>query len=385
MVLTSISDIERLDRDAQAALEWAPVPLGSILRTHAYSFRNWRFDITPENAEWLYERSAAAYSCEWRDTDSSVNALIAEGSRNAGLSDTNALMNAKIGEYAASHAAASGDPVFTILDIGAGVGGTSRAVLERLAGLGMGLGIELMLLEPSEKRMAEAEQAAKGAVMGTPLENDFLVRAVLGPVSAVGTLNAGSASMIVTNAAIHHESFNAHLPLIRRALADDGVFISGDWHESNYEHPARVYWIYHILHDPYDERRTEGVAQFALGRMMPFIGPEHPGLAEFRKLFGLETKDLLMAYDNHTESERRAAVGSIRYWAELGKKFVELGKKCPEHLLQCHERVSKRMEALKNAGFVFDDECRSKYVEVIKDRGFGELAAVMVAKKSIKR
>jgi hypothetical protein len=39
--LTKISEIEQLIAEAQSLLEPAPVPLGSILRTHAYSYPNW--------------------------------------------------------------------------------------------------------------------------------------------------------------------------------------------------------------------------------------------------------------------------------------------------------------------------------------------------------
>jgi hypothetical protein len=163
--------------------------------------------------------------------------------------------------------------------------------------------------------------------------------------------------------------------------------VSGDWHESNYEHPAKVYWLYHMLQNPHDEEKVKAIMDFVLGgdAEKTRFWEEHDWLVSFSRLFQLDEPDILGAFNGLTESERRANAGSIRYWHEMGKKFAEEGKKCPELLLQCHERVSKRIENLTNAGFVFDADCRSKYTEVIRDRGFGELGAVMVAKKGLAR
>ncbi len=382
---SSISDIERLIRDAQAVLDWAPVPLGSILRTHAYSYRNWGICLTQDNAEWARAESKSAFSVEWAESGASLNSLIGEAAEKAGLADTNALMNAKIGEYAAAYATPE---ELCVVDIGAGAGGTSAAVVRALSGLPPSRRpsrVILSMIEPSAKRLEVAEAAVMDAAEGTWMERRIELLLEQGTVERLSSIPCGFADMVVSNAAIHHESFNDHLPQILRVLRDGAPFISGDWHESNYEHPARAYWIYYLLQNPHDEAMAEHVMEFTLGKEGPPWLPERKELSEFRALFRLDSEDVNSAFWGHTESERRADMGSQRYWLEMGKKFSECRKKCPELLLQCHERVSKRTEALMNAGFIFDDESRRRYHEALNGRGFGELAAVMVPKRPLAR
>ncbi|HSB47785.1 MAG TPA: methyltransferase domain-containing protein [Candidatus Bilamarchaeum sp.] len=377
-MLTKISEIEQLNADAQGLLDWAPVRLGSLLRTHAYSYPNWGITIAPENIDWLVSESKKAFSVEWADTDGSMNHMIAEASEKAGLADTNALMNAKIGQYASEVLIERFDGP-SVLDIGAGAGDTSLAFLDTDRD-SEAQTRNLVLLEPSAKRLETAEGRIRSFIRGTSYEGSLNLRLVHGSVDKLADFDDDSFDIIISNAAIHHESFNPHLAQIRRVLFPGMPFISGDWHESNYEHPARVYWIYYLLQNPHDEETAKAVTDFVLGGRGPLL-TERKALGEFRERFSLSLMDLYDAYKGHTESERRADVGSMKYWLELGKRFSEEGKKCPEFLLQCHERVSKRVENLTNAGFVFDAESRSKYAEVIRERGFGELGAVMVAKK----
>jgi SAM-dependent methyltransferase len=383
-LLTKVSEIEQLNADAQGLLDWAPVRLGSILRTHAYSYPNWGITITPENIEWLVTESKKAFSVEWAETDGSMNHMIAEASEKAGLADTNLLMNSVIGTYCHQHLSelfADGDAP-TVVDVGAGAGGTALALvkaLKDLPPLEVPV-IKLVLLEPSKKRLQGAESAIRTEMSESWLENSLLVYTEEGSAERLEAFDAESADVIISNAAIHHESFNFHLPHLLRILRPGMPIISGDWHESNYEHPARIYWIYYLLQNPHDEQTAKAVTEFVLGGRGPLL-TERKELGQFRERFSLGLMDLYDAYKGHTQSEREANVGSIRYWLELGKKFSDEGKKCPEFLLQCHERVSKRVENLTNAGFVFDDESRSKYTEVIRERGYGELGAVMVAKK----
>jgi SAM-dependent methyltransferase len=383
--LTKISDIEGMLQYAQALFEWSAVPLGSPLRVHAYSYRNWGIVITPLNVEWLHMNSRMAFLVEWAKTDAGMNRLIAEASQKAGLSDVNAVMNARIGEHAAEHLATvlKNASSFSLIDIGSGAGGTILAVVKCLLGAGLSPDAtgSLTLLEPSPTRLETAEANLRRLLDWTRLGRKLKVIGIPEGVGGLAGLPADSADGIVTCGAIHHESFNEHLPEIARVLKPGMQFISGDWHESNYVTPARVYWMYYMLQDPHNEETANRVIQLALGKsgMQPMW--ERKELVEFRRLFGLDREAVVRAFDGLAESERRANAGGMLYWLEMGKRFTEENKKSPEFLLQSHERVSKRTECIKNAGLVFDEECRGKYSELLDKKGFGELAAVMVAKK----
>jgi len=314
--------------------------------------------------------------------------MIARACERAGLLDTNQLMNERIAEIAAEYLSGTRRGLVTVVDVGAGNGATSVAFLKKLLEQGpKNIRLGLGLVEPSRSRLEEAEKRISELIRGTYLEQGTTLELVPGTAERTALLKREArpqnmhADLVITNAAIHHESFNQHLHAIRSVMMDDmALLVSGDWHESNYEHPARVYWIYYLLQDPHNEERAQAVFDFVREGTV-FRLDERKELREFCSILSLTEDDLYSAFDNHSESELLADIGSMKYWRELGKEFSDAGKKCPEFLLQCHERVSRRVENLKNAGFVFDNECRQKYSEVLKKRGYGELASVMVAKK----
>ena len=383
MELSRISDIDRMAKDAMALFDWSVIPLGHPLRIHAYSYHHWGIVITPDNIEELRAASKRAYVEEWAPTDESVNELIAIASERAGLSDTNLLMNQKIGEYSAEHVKSLEEDA-RIIEVGTGAGGTILSVLHSLHAAGLDLSkMAFTLLEPSEKRLDFTLERIDefGKSRGTCV----LAMGVVGTVDELATVKSGHAHLVIQNAAIHHESFNDHLLEIKRVLRQGMPFISGDWHEGSYESPARIYWVYAMLQNPFNEKASDEVQRFVLGRGVYPKREERAELKEFREMFGLTEQRLAQAFDGYTQSEREANVGGMRYWLEVAKILIEKGKRSPEVLIQAHERVTPRITALKNAGFVFGPEDKKKYVEVIKGKGFGELGAVMVCRKPLRR
>jgi len=390
MPYSKIDDIERHIKEIQSLMEWAPVAIGSPLRVHSYSYRKWGIVITPENLEWIEHIQASSkksFETEWAPTDSSMNTLIADVCIASGITDANEGMNVKGAEYGREYLAPRlvKPGLVKVIDIGAGAGATTLAMLRAIKDLKVHLfaGLSIVLIEPSQKRLETAFDAIYKTIAGTSIEHAVHPMAKQGLVDVLHDLESDSADLVISNAALHHESFYDHFPQIVRVLKPGTEFISGDWHESTYESPRRTYWIYYLLQDPNDGKALEDAVSFVLGNSPISIAKERQELKDFRKLFDLSEANVCHAFDNLTESERRASVGSIRYWVEMGKRFSEKNKS-PEVLLQGHERVAKRIENLKNAGFVFDSECRSKYHELLKDKGYGELASVMIAKKRLR-
>ncbi|MFH1785504.1 MAG: methyltransferase domain-containing protein [Candidatus Micrarchaeota archaeon] len=381
-IVSKPSDITRLDQTAQSLVEWSLVPLGSILRTHAYSYPNWGIQITPKNIEWIITMSKSAYYDEWTETDASMNDLIARACRAANMLDANTLLNTRIGLYGAEvlQALALENPskLFEVVDIGAGPGGSSAALLDQLRKRGVS-NVHLTILDPSNKRLDSAMER-----LGQYVDVCRVDRCI-GTVADIDRFHRHSADLIITNAAIHHESFNTHLPAILRVLKQGAKLVSGDWHEGTYESPARSYWVYYVLQHPFEDH-SDIYAFIKEGKNLRKFH-ERNELKDFRLLFQLSKDDVLSAFTNLTPNERAACAGGIRYWHEMGKHLALEGRKrmSPEVLIQCHERVAKRLEALRNAGFTFDREDLSKYRELLKRRGYGELTAVMVARRSLTR
>jgi SAM-dependent methyltransferase len=383
-MLTSVGEIRNLCQETMELFGWSAVPLGHPLRNHSYAYREWGIGLTPDNIDEIKSTSKSEYRREWQGSDQRLNQLIAEASVKAGLSDTNLLLNRRIARYSKEHVVslAAGGHRPHLIEIGTGAGGTIIAILASLREAGFDIsGMDLLLIEPSRKRVDFALERIKESMGGTPLP---AILRLEGTVDALSGLASDSADLVVQNAAIHHESFKDHLVQINRVLKPGMPFISGDWHEGTYETPARIFWLYAMLQDPFNDRTTSAVRDFVSEKSPAPWFPLRAGLTEFRRRFALSDQRLASAFEGFTASERRASCGGMEYWLGVAKIFTEKGEKSPEAVIQCHERVSKRAEALVNAGFVFDAESRAKYHEVIKDRGYGELGAVMVPKKPIR-
>ncbi len=381
MELTKISEIKQMANGAMALFDWSAVPLGHPIRNHAYAYPSWGIVITPDNIEGLRQLSKAEYEKEWVPTDQSLNHLIAIASERAGLSDTNMLLNEKIGQYSAEHILSLKHNAPRIIEVGTGAGGTILSVLNSMILMGVDVSkLDITLLEPSQMRLDFAQDQIAKLLQTNGLSTPK-IHTLRGTVDALDQVESGFAHLVFQNAAIHHESFTDHLPNINRVLQSGMPFVSGDWHEGSYETPARIYWMYVMLQDPSDEYRTSEVIDFTDGTAHYRSQPERPELKEFRRMFSLDDQILASAFDTYTASEREANVGGMLYWLEVAKILEEKGKRSSEVLIQAHERVTPRVTALKNAGFCFDAESRGKYVEVIKHKGFGELGAVMVMKK----
>ncbi|MFA5105937.1 MAG: class I SAM-dependent methyltransferase [Candidatus Micrarchaeia archaeon] len=391
------ADIERHLAYVNSLFEWSPVPFSSILRVPSYSYQNWHIKINPGNEKWLYDESRKAYYCEWGPTDESLNRLvsIASSSEKAGLGDVNAIMNKKVGEISAQYANEnfiSKNRPISLLDIGSGAGATVVEFIKSLgaAALGAKGQISITLLEPSAQRLAlaleNATTASKDHLPGMEItfstaQSDVLV-----------SLSASSYHLAISNAAIHHNSFNFHLGHLIKALKGGGAFVNGDWHCSIWQSPAKFYWLAMLLADQSADNFNM-VKEFVLngglpGRVLPAETKEIAGkkeIMEFKKYFSISDDSLLRAFDGSVNGSRQADWGMLSFWSEVGRVFSEKGAKSPIHIPEAHEPAVNRKASLILNGFTFDSECQSKYFEMLRNRGKGELATVMMAKKPIKR
>jgi SAM-dependent methyltransferase len=380
-MFSEMEGIRKLCQDAMALFEWSAVPLGHPLRNHHYAYPAWGIALTGANVEEIRRESKKQYRCEWADSDETLNALIATACTRAGLLDTNLLLNQRIADCASRHLKRLGKGPKNIVEIGTGAGGTITAALERMRAMKLDLSeLSITLVEPSMKRLAFAQERIRQE-FGESHPSQPNIVAFAGTVDAISRLPAEHADLVIQNAAIHHESFKDHLALIHRILRPGMPFVSGDWHEGTYETPARIYWLYAMLQEPANVGVSSAVLDFVLGSNRVPNPKVRNELTEFRRLFRISDDALFSAFDQFTDSERRASAGGMKYWLEMAKIFTEEGRRSPEVVIQCHERVAMRTAALINAGFTFDRESRAKYCEVIRDKGFGELGAVMVPKK----
>ncbi|MBU0531893.1 class I SAM-dependent methyltransferase, partial [Candidatus Micrarchaeota archaeon] len=237
MELTKISEIKQMSNEAMALFDWSAVPLGHPIRNHAYAYPSWGIVITPDNIEGLRQLSKEEYAKEWVPTDENLNHLIAIASERAGLSDTNMLLNEKIGQYSAEHILSLKHNAPRIIEVGTGAGGTILSVLNSMILMGVDVSkLDITLVEPSQMRLDFAQDQIAKLLQTNGLSTPK-IRTLRGTVDALDQVESGFAHLVFQNAAIHHESFTDHLPNINRILKPEMPFISGDWHEGSYETP----------------------------------------------------------------------------------------------------------------------------------------------------
>ncbi|MCX6773500.1 MAG: class I SAM-dependent methyltransferase [Candidatus Micrarchaeota archaeon] len=386
---SSISDIIVRINDVNKLTEWSPVPLGSILRVSDYAYPNWGISITDHNMDWLYSASQDAYSVEWKDTDPSLNTLVGQASTNAGLGDVNMLMNQKIGEYVFDYIQnAPSREKYVIADIGAGAGATSLAVAQRILALDFNhpLTFEFILIEPSISRLVAASDAINKlkTEMKLPyVSHDIIVRCIAGTdIGALTKLDSNSVDFAVANASLHHNSTTKHLAQISRVLKPGAPFIIGDWYDGLSQTPERIYWMLALISERGDVPFVQNVLSSIEKCEEIKAGIKTCELNEFRKYFSLTASDLRNAFMAKSAKQALADSGILKFWLEVGKIFSEKGVKSPIYVLEGHERVVARQMNLNTSRFCFDADSRSKYVELSRKMGKGDLATVMVAKKA---
>jgi SAM-dependent methyltransferase len=77
---------------------------------------------------------------------------------------------------------------------------------------------------------------------------------------------------VVSVASFHHKSFPNYLTQIRRALADDGALVSGDWHSAFWHHPYNLYRLLEAVGT--EEKRLNALARLFGGLLTPSPGWE---------------------------------------------------------------------------------------------------------------
>jgi SAM-dependent methyltransferase len=384
-LVSRIGEIERLERFVRDLTAWSPVPSGSVLRVPAYSYPSWGILPTLRNADWLYAKSCNAWMSEWQETGPALNMLVNEASKDAGISELNTLMNEKIGELALPEIRKLIDwqGGFDAVDLGAGTGATTIAVLSAMLRHGVVPKRESMflLVEPSASRLAEAIVSTGKLLAGSALEAPITIMTdTKTDVRAFAGLPNGMFDIALANAALHHHSFNNHLSALHRVLTPSGALFAGDWHNSMWERPSRVYWLLILLANPDDRQLKNDVLRFmGSGKNPPHTDwIERPEVMEFRRRFLRDGAE--GAFAGLSEEERKANVGMAKFWLAVGRRSRQLGVRSPIYFLESHERLSMRVANLTNAGFTFATEERSKYHKLVASKGLGELSVVMRAR-----
>lgn len=215
-----------------------PLRLGSPLKVPSTAWDAWGIGSSSarEFAD-LVAESELCYVREWQHTDDAGLRDIAEAGRRAGLADCNAMLNAAVaGELLRVVAELPAEA--KVLDIGAGAGATTLSVLDRLRNLAREMTFHL--LEPAARSLKQAQSKLENGRFDACAGRFAFHEAK--DLDLGGLFLEGTCDAVVTTAVMHHHAFiDPVLQQIAHVLKSGGVLIVGDWHNSMWLHPGRIY------------------------------------------------------------------------------------------------------------------------------------------------
>jgi len=376
--ISSPANLLTLDSDVREIFDYLEkraglsIPPGSIFRVAYQYMRNYGIEITDENRRRIEALSLESYHNEWDDSDSTNNKAIERAIGNACISIGNIGLNGAVADMAVGilvsmkESAAGGSRQFNILDIGAGTGDTTLALMDEMAetkeGRELAEACRFILLEPSKKRLEEAQvnlhdnsklNCKDGVFKGKVLDRCTAVKKSLEETLA-GTDRGGSAmekiDMVISSAALHHMSFPTYLSRLRERLAEDGVMVIGDWHNNLFTIPLNIINLLRELVD--DDDAAE------------------PCLRQLKILLRARDEDERHFNQSLSEPQRTANDMFQRYVASLGREIKPyrqrlVSKPC---FIEALESVEDSMQKLKEHGFEIDiNELRKSH------RGFARI------------
>jgi SAM-dependent methyltransferase len=218
-------------------LNGCPVRLGNPLKVATSAWERWGIGYH-SNAEFqiLVDRSEACYATEWQDTDECCLQDIAVAAERAGLSDCNNRLNEGIAEEVAKFADCLPE-VPHVIDIGSGTGNSTLRVIEKL--ISVKSRIRVCLIEPNKTALEQG----KVKLHDSNFSNQIDLYSYNSPDIRLAQLFPSPIfDLAISGAALHHHAYlDPAVVNISSILKPGGFFVVGDWHNSMWLDPGRVY------------------------------------------------------------------------------------------------------------------------------------------------
>ncbi len=345
------TDVELLDIEQTFNALTAPLVLssGSIFRIPSQSLENWGIGITPKNRELIRYRSKLSFQEEWRESSSEINDAIATAMRDSAhfTGDGNTHLNRIIASQVVDillnlFEIYSGIQPrrISILDLGAGSGATTLAILDLLAFKNLSHlahNCHFYLLEPSLDRLREAQDSLKHHTVRVDYE---LVAS--DDDTHLPRLAEGVFDIVISSAVFHHKSFPDYLFRLNNILSgNQSALVFGDWYHTLWEHPARVVPVLKVL------------------------GADDQLVSTFMGLFNVTHGDVKAQEQLLTLRERVANGMMLDYLAHLKTALIRVRERIGErklHFLEAHESLRHRVNHLNGSGFTISPrELRESY------------------------
>jgi len=213
-----------------------PLQLGSPLRVAHFAWARWGIKWASQSEfKGFVKQSEEEYAKEWNRTTGASHQDIALASKAAGLLDANQRLNMKVAEVVRALIARAEKGEVRILDLGAGAGATTLAILNAIGQRGRDR-VHWVLLDPAEEALGQARKALIAA--GLP-ENR--VEVVVGSDLSRLPKWPRRFDVVVSSAAMHHHAYLQPLfSLIAKAMKPRGHLVVGDWFNGLSLEPSKV-------------------------------------------------------------------------------------------------------------------------------------------------
>jgi len=322
----AIAEVDHILDDVFRGLRMAP---GSICMIACQYLKNWGIMVNDENREFIEEKSLDGFRRQWRSSSSLTHQMINNASSRAGITYNNNQLNQMLASMAMGVIEemardCAGKKRIRVLDIGAGDGKTTIAVLDQMRSMGqeqLAGRCKFILLDPSPVALAAAHTriGERGAVLpiGGTLEDYF-------------DEDPKSPDIVISNAVFHHFSFPTFLGRIYEKLADDGVMVVGDWHTTIWSQPAFIVPILRMLN------------------------AEESKIRRFEMVFNVKKGDIERFERELTPMQRESNRRMLEYENYLSMELKGTEQATPLLLFEAHESLEDRMGKYRDTGFVTD-------------------------------
>lgn len=305
-----------------------PMPMGSPARTPEYARSAWGLPLSIDEKEVV-----EMYSHEWKGGNEGQLALVSEAAKKAGFGDNPDLLRQKTAEVVrvVVEECFSAKDELLILDIGAGPGRSAFTVWQKLP-TAFQSKTRFLLLDPSRDSLEAAKKVME--------ENQVKYELICDPdIYADRHIREGSVDILLGVASIHHHSA-IPFPLYHRLLKPGGFAVFGDWHNSIWENPFRVY-------------------QF----LQAFDWPEKElGLKNWR-----ESYPNIAVSEPDEPADRQANEDITSFWLGYHQILREsgTGRLGPNSIwpLEGHRPVERYVEEMRKVGFALESPGIGKILE----------------------
>ncbi len=355
----AIIEVDRILEEVFRGLRMAP---GSVCMIACQYLKNWGIAVTEDNRDKIERISLEGYRGQWKSASTLTHQMINYASSKAGITYNNNQLNQMLASMALSAIEemvrdGNGRKI-RILDIGAGDGKTTIAILDQMKSMGqesLAERCKFILLDPSPYALASAHTAIgeRGTILpiGGTLD-DYLEE------------DPRPLDMVISNAVFHHFSFPTFLGRIHEKLAQDGVMVIGDWHTTIWSQPAFMVPILRML------------------------GAEESKIRRFEMEFNVKRGDLEQLEKRLTPMQRESNRRMLEYERYLSEELRNSKQATQLLLFEAHESLDDRLGKYRQTGFVTDLAelrkkrfCRKAKINVRTPKANYELGAVtMVAR-----